>query len=127
LHATVPGRVLVIDDEPMIRSVVARTHASHGYQVAEAANGREGLDRALSGDDRQVILCDLMMPDLDGAALYAQLLAVRPELAQRIVFISGGAVTERMRAFSERPDVVVLQKPFALEGLVEAIARAAGN
>ncbi len=121
------SQVLVIDDEPMIRSVIARTLASHGYQVAEAANGRDGLDRALAGDDRQVILCDLMMPDLDGATLYAQLLAVRPELAQRIVFISGGAVTERMRVFIERPDVVVLQKPFALEGLVEAIARAAGN
>jgi PAS domain S-box-containing protein len=119
------AHVLVIDDEPLIRDVVVRTLVSHGYHVDEAQSGREGLDRALAGDGRQVILCDLMMPDLDGAMLFEELLQQRPELRSRVVFISGGAVTERMRAFIERPDVVVIHKPFAIERLVAAIERAA--
>jgi PAS domain S-box-containing protein len=117
--------VLVIDDEPLIRSVVVRTLVSHGYDVDEAETGREGLDRALAGDLHQVILCDLMMPDLDGATLYDELTKQRPELRSRVVFISGGAVTERMRTFIDRPDVVVVHKPFAIERLVAAIERAA--
>jgi PAS domain S-box-containing protein len=120
-------RVLVIDDEPLIRSVVARTLVAHGFEVEEAASGREGLDRLIAGDGDQVVLCDLMMPDLDGAALYEQLLARRPELASRVVFISGGAVTERIRTFIDRPDIIVVQKPFVLERLIAAIERAADH
>jgi CheY-like chemotaxis protein len=93
--------------------------------VDEASNGRDGLSRALGDNHYDAILCDLMMPDLDGAMLFEELLQQRPELRSRVVFISGGAVTERMRAFIERPDVVVIHKPFAIERLVAAIERAA--
>jgi PAS domain S-box-containing protein len=119
------AHVLVIDDEPLIRDVVVRTLVAHGYHVDEAQSGRDGLERALAGDARQVILCDLMMPDLDGAMLFEELSQRRPELRSRVVFISGGAVTERMRAFIERPDVLVIHKPFAVERLITAIERAA--
>jgi len=118
------SRILVIDDEPMIRSVVARTLAAQGFHVDEAESGRDGLERA-NGNRYDAILCDLMMPDLDGVALHGELVQTKPELASRIVFISGGAVTARTQAFLQRPGVVVLHKPFAFERLVEAIERAA--
>jgi signal transduction histidine kinase/ActR/RegA family two-component response regulator len=127
LHATVPGRVLVIDDEPMIRNVVVRTLAAQGFVVEEACNGRDGLARAIGTTRYDAILCDLMMPDLDGVTLHSELLAHRPELARRVVFISGGAVTPRTQAFLEQPGVVVLHKPFAIDRLLEAIVHAAGQ
>jgi signal transduction histidine kinase len=123
--STTTSRVLVIDDEPMIRSVVARTLVAQGFAVDEAASGRDGLARAVGENRYDAILCDLMMPDLDGVALHHELASQRPELASRMVFISGGAVTARTQAFLQTPGVVVLHKPFAFERLVEAIERAA--
>lgn len=118
------SRVLVIDDEPMIRDVVARTLTAQGFTVDEAQSGREGLARAVGEDHYDAILCDLMMPDLDGVALHRELARERPELASRMVFISGGAITARTQEFLQTPGVVVLHKPFAFERLVEAIERA---
>ncbi len=125
--AAVPSsgsRVLVIDDEPLIRSVVVRTLAAQGFAVDEAESGREGLERAVGDRPYDVIVCDLMMPDLDGVALHRELTRMRPEMASRMVFISGGAVTARTQAFLQTPGLVVLHKPFAFERLVEAIERA---
>ena len=66
-----------------------------------------------------------MMPDLDGAMLHDELARRRPPLAAKMVFISGGAVTERTRAFAERPEVVLIPKPFAVEQLLSALAESA--
>lgn len=117
-------RILVIDDEPMVRRTLMRMLASHGCEVTEAPGGVVGLELASTGSF-DTVLCDLMMPDLDGAMLYDELARRRPPLAAKMVFISGGAVTERTRAFVERPEITLIPKPFALDDLLGALAEAA--
>ena len=119
---TTTQRVLVIDDEPLVRRSISALLDAHGYAVTEAASGPDGLARTLTGE-HDVVLCDLMMPELDGVALHAAVLAERPELVRRIVFISGGAVSDRARAFIRQAGLRLLPKPFTLELLLGEIAR----
>jgi CheY-like chemotaxis protein len=73
-------RVLVIDDEPLIRSFTTRALRAAGFAVAEAAGGREGLRIALS-DSPDVVLLDLGLPDLEGAEVLRRLRDERPDQA----------------------------------------------
>ena len=123
-HATASAagrRLLVIDDEPLLRRVLGNMLTPQGYEVVEAESGRAGVELAASGPPFDAVLCDLMMPDLDGTAVHAELVRLRPSVASRMVFVSGGAVTDRARAFVERPDIVLLAKPFTMEQLLAAI------
>ncbi len=119
------GRVLIVDDEPAVARAL-RTGLGDENDVVIAASGREAL-ALLLGDDPDaarfdVILCDLMMPDLDGAELFEQLRAKRPDLAARVLFVTGGAFTARARDFIERAGVPTLEKPFDIEH-VRALVR----
>ena len=120
--APVGRRALVIDDEPVVRRVVSAMLASQGFEVVEAADGAGGL--TLAGGERpfDVVLCDLMMPDVDGVAVHAAMAASHPERLGRLLFITGGAVSGRTAAFVERGDVRVLPKPFTVGDLTAAIA-----
>jgi signal transduction histidine kinase len=112
-------RVLIVDDEPLMCEMLSAV-LSGDYDVATFTDPRAGLASMLEGSF-DVILCDLMMPDLTGMDLYEALHKERPELCERMVFISGGAFTERARSFlatTRRPQI---KKPFRREELVEAI------
>ena len=117
-------RVLVIDDEPLVRRVLRRTLEAAGCEVVEAAGGRAGLDLALRGEPFDAVVCDLMMPDLTGMDLFEELALQRPDLARRTVFLTGGAVTDRARAFVAASTNPILQKPFRADELLEAVGRA---
>lgn len=116
-------RVLVIDDEPLVGRAVERILAPRSVEVA--VGGRAGLERALHDGPWDAILCDLAMPDLSGTDVFEAATRLRPELAGRFVFMTGGAFTPRLRAFiDERPERC-LGKPFDNEALRSAIERAA--
>jgi len=117
-----PRRVLVIDDEPVLRRLLRTMLETEGYQVVDADGGRAGLAHVTDEATFHAVLCDLMMPDVDGVAVHAELTRRRPELTARLVFMSGGAVSERTRAFADRPDIVLLTKPFALDHLLGVLA-----
>ena len=105
------GRILVVDDEPAIRSIVARV-LEREHEIVTAASGdaaREILDNDPHFD---VIICDLMMPGMTGMDLHEWLVTHRPALAQRTVFISGGAFTERASEYVARVGNTRLDKPF---------------
>jgi CheY-like chemotaxis protein len=120
-------RVLVVDDEPLVGRAVKRVLTGQS-EVVTAGGGSEAL--ALLRDPRQgylVILCDLMMPDMAGPEFRAALLSIRPDLAGRLIFITGGAYTPEMERFLEESDCPHILKPFdvpALRGLIaERLAR----
>jgi DNA-binding NtrC family response regulator len=74
-----------------------------------------------------VIVCDLMMPEVTGMDLYAELERSRPELVRRVVFMTGGALTARAREFLARVTNPRLEKPFDLERLRAIIAGLVAN
>jgi CheY-like chemotaxis protein len=115
-------RLLVIDDEPMLLSTYERT-LSRSFAVTTALGGRAGLARLEQDESWDVILCDLMMPDLDGPAVYEQIRARFPALERRVLFSSGGAFTPRCRDFAESMPGRVLDKLWSLAELDAAISR----
>ena len=112
-------RVLVVDDQPMIRTLVE--WALRPADVVGAASVDEALHR-LGEQPFDAVVCDLMMPGRSGVELHAHLVGHAPDLARRCLFITGGACTEEVRAFMAREDIAVLEKPFRTSDLVQALA-----
>ena len=111
-------RVLVVDDDPLVRRSLGRLLRMHA--VALAKDGNEALALIRSGTTFDAILCDLNMPGMSGRTLHATIEALLPELARRIVFMSGGALSSSDNAFLAAHRS--LQKPFTqrdLEALLE--------
>jgi PAS domain S-box-containing protein len=114
------GRVLIVDDEPLVRGSVVRLLRLEN-DVVEAGSGYAAAT-ILAADDRfDAILCDLIMPELSGMELHTRLAASRPDLASRMIFMTGGAFTERALAFLDAVPNERLEKPFDSVGLRELI------
>jgi PAS domain S-box-containing protein len=114
------GRVLIVDDEPLVRGSMVRLLRSEN-DIVEAGSGFAAA-AILAADDRfDAILCDLIMPELSGMELHARLAASRPDLAARMIFMTGGAFTERAMAFLDSVPNVRLEKPFESVGLRELV------
>jgi signal transduction histidine kinase len=105
------GVILVVDDEPMITKAMQRIFSAE-HEVVAAGGAKEALDRIGSGERFDVILCDLMMPQMTGMDLHAELSSVAQEQADRMVFLTGGAVTTRARDFLAQTDRPCIEKPF---------------
>ncbi len=121
------GRVLVVDDEPMIGATLTRVLSTH--EVIATRSAREALARIGAGERFDVILCDLMMPDMSGMDLHAELARSAPEAAGRMVFLTGGIFTSAARAFADRTSNPMVEKPFdagALRSLVARLMASAG-
>jgi len=105
------GRVLVVDDEPMVATAVQRTlHREH--DVVAVGSATEALARIGAGERFDVILCDLMMPQMTGMDLHDELRRVAPEQVARMIFLTGGAFTAGARAFLDQTPNLCLEKPF---------------
>jgi CheY-like chemotaxis protein len=109
-------RILVVDDEAGIRRAMRRM-LGRRHRVETAGNGREALDRLVSGGRFDVILCDLMMPEMTGIQLYEALATEAPGTTRRIVFMTGGIFSEDARAFLDRVSNPLLEKPLSWERL----------
>jgi PAS domain S-box-containing protein len=112
------GRVLVVDDDELVARVVARILARH--EVTVASNATAAVAQ-LRDADVDVVLCDLMMPDVPGAMLYRQAVAARPELADRFIFMTGGVFTDAASEFVDSLGAALLIKPFDAEVLRERV------
>jgi CheY-like chemotaxis protein len=119
--ATLAGiRVLLVDDEDMIRRPMVRYLSRRGAEVLEAGDGLQALER-LAGFDPHVILADLRMPKMDGAELYARLQAERPAMAERVLFLSGDITQLAGRGLAPVARERVLVKPVELAELEQRI------
>jgi DNA-binding NtrC family response regulator len=113
--------VLVVDDEPLIGLVVRRTLADCDVDYVDSMQA--ALERA-SEHTYDLVLCDLRMPDGTGMDLHAAWTRDRPELAERMMFMTGGAFSDTSRAFLERMIGRTIPKPFHPDQLRQC-ARAA--
>src|SRR5438876_8620880 len=115
-------RVLLVDDEELIRRPMARFLTKRGAEIKEAADGLAALERLAEGFEPQVILADLRMPRMDGAEFYQHLQQQRPALAERLLFLSGDITHLAGRGLAEVPRDRVLVKPVELAELEQRIA-----
>lgn len=118
---TARRRLLVVDDDVLVSRTLGRLLKGHDVDVA--SSGRDALERLETDRDYDLVLCDLMMPDLTGMDVFEEIERKYPKLAERVVFISGGGLTERSRAFIERHADRVLPKPIDSRQLAKLLAK----
>jgi signal transduction histidine kinase len=120
LTTTFRGRVLVVDDEEALGRALGRSLSAH-HDVIFLTSGAEALER-LAGDERfDVILMDVMMPEMSGMGLFERIRRMRPELASRVVFLTGGAFSDASRDFLDRVPNPRLEKPVDLADLLSLV------
>jgi signal transduction histidine kinase len=110
------GRILVVDDEPLIGRVIGTALKSE-HDVVTVPHAADALALLEHGHKFDVVLCDLVMPDISGPEFYATVKGSWPTLAARLVFMTGGAFTPRTVEFMKCVPTSVLSKPFALDEL----------
>jgi PAS domain S-box-containing protein len=120
---TARARVLVIDDEPLVTDMLARVFGE-AHDVTVTTSPSEGLSLILDRDF-DVVFCDLLMPGLSGMDIYEELERRKPGAERRIVFMTGGAFTERAASFLTRVSNRRIVKPFEISDLERALARVA--
>ena len=116
--------VLVVDDEPHVARAIERLLRS-SHDVVAVGSGLDALTYLTTSKAPSVILCDLMMPTMTGMELHRALAAHRPDLARRMVFMTGGAFTPESAAFIETSSRPLLDKPFTRQAVLELIERTA--
>ena len=114
------ARILVVDDEPMVGRVVERSLCSE-HDVVTVTAARDALNRLELGEQFDLVLCDLMMPEMTGMDLFDLVTAEMPEVARRFVFITGGAFTPRARELLDSVPNPRIMKPFDPHGLRGAV------
>jgi CheY-like chemotaxis protein/anti-sigma regulatory factor (Ser/Thr protein kinase) len=125
LSPHVRARVLIVDDEPLILRSVARLLKDE-HDVEIAANGREALTKLAEDGPFDLILCDLMMPEMNGMDLHHAIARSDPDVARRFVFLTGGAYTDSARAFLAQVNNPKLDKPIQpnlLRSVVHTVLR----
>ncbi|MDY7231851.1 PAS domain S-box protein [Hyalangium rubrum] len=106
-----PRRVLVIDDDPEVRESLSRI-IGPAHVIEHSETGKAAQELLVGGADYDVIFCDVMMPDVTGMDLHDVVAARRPELLERMVFMSAGTFTPRTTEFFERVSARRIDKPF---------------
>jgi ligand-binding sensor domain-containing protein/signal transduction histidine kinase/CheY-like chemotaxis protein len=115
------GRVLVVDDDALVSGAIRRT-LSRENDVEVLVSARQALTRLTEPEPRyDVVLCDLMMPEMTGMDLFEALVRSAPRVAERVVFITGGAFTASARTFLEKVENARVEKPFDPEALRKLI------
>ena len=123
---TAPGktsqRILVVDDEPVVRSLVGRMLRQWDFSVVEADNGYTALDAARSLQGQlSLVITDLSMPGMDGYQFASTFRPLYPDVP--ILFLTGKCPNELMGDLSSMQDRLVF-KPFRPDALLDAVARA---
>jgi PAS domain S-box-containing protein len=116
------GKLLIVDDEPLFSGSLRRLF-SNECDVTVMHSGRDALDQLRAGERFDVILCDLMMPEISGVELHTALLCTSPEQARRMIFLTGGAFSRSSEHFLESIQNPWFEKPCNLQELRSAVRR----
>ncbi len=115
------GRILLVEDEDMVRAVAERALVRQGYVVETACDGEEGLMHFADGKRYDLIVSDVVMPNMDGPAMARHLRDKYGDI--RILFMSGYA-EEQLRESINLDNVYFLPKPFSVQQIAEAVRSA---
>ena len=119
--------LLVIEDEPSVMSFVRRALERGGYDVVGASSGTQALD-LLGAQEFQGIVSDMRTPgNVDGGGVYHWIKSNRPELARRIVFITGDIVNEETVAVLKETGAPCVEKPFRVQDLIATVEKTIGK
>ena len=110
------GRVLVVEDDPLVADVVKR-FLGREHDVRVVTRGLDALQLITTEPCYDVILCDLMMPQMTGQELFAELSRLQPQQAERMVFMTAGPFTRSAREFLGSVRNHRIEKPFDLQAL----------
>jgi CheY-like chemotaxis protein len=117
------GTILVVDDEPIVRKVVARMLERAGHSVVVASSGSEGVDTFASRPDEiAAVVVDLTMPDIGGGEVLARVRGLRPGIP--VVLMSGYTQEDFDTQFTGKERVAFLHKPFREAELAAALEAA---
>ncbi|MEM7566657.1 MAG: ATP-binding protein [Pseudomonadota bacterium] len=116
------GTVLLVEDEDAVRVFAARALASRGYTILEASTGTEALARMEEAERIDLVVSDVVMPEMDGPTLLKELRKRQPDI--KIIFVSGYAEDAFKRNLSGEEEFAFLPKPFGLKQLAQAVKRA---
>jgi two-component system sensor histidine kinase/response regulator len=117
--------ILVVDDEPPLRELLAEVVETGDYDVHQAENGQQALDR-VAQHTYDLIVCDLFMPTMDGPAFYREVQQNYPETATKIVFMTANRNLEEFATFLREVQAPVLYKPFTWSDLRTTLTRMIG-
>ena len=112
--------VLLVDDDRQLATALQWILADENFLVDVAFDGDEALLK-VKAHDYDTVICDLKMPHLRGDAFYLKAKEIRPELADRFIFITGYATDPQIRSFLIENEVKFLVKPFPIAGLISCL------
>lgn len=118
---TSPLRILAIDDEPAVGRVLRRM--LRGHETIVETHALDALARLEAGEHFDRIFVDVMMPDVTGMDFYKALSELEPSLLPSVIFMTGGAFSDRTRAFWAKVDNLQVEKPFQLAALLDVLAQ----
>ncbi|WP_370878158.1 MULTISPECIES: cell cycle histidine kinase CckA [Rhodoplanes] len=119
------GTILLVEDEEGLRGLNARGLSSRGYTVCEAGNGQEAIELIDAGQKVDLVVSDVVMPEMDGPTLLKELRKRHPDL--KIIFVSGYAEEAFAKNLPEGGQFAFLAKPFTLKQLVAAVKETMGG
>lgn len=119
------SRVLLVEDEAMVRAVTTRALQRKGYTVIEASNGAEAMELIAEMDDDalDLLITDVVMPEMDGPSLVRKVRQRWPEM--KVIMMSGYA-EEELRKSIDLPDIAFLAKPFSVQDLASVVRTVVG-
>ncbi len=119
--------VLLIEDEPAVMALVRTVLEGRGYSVLSTESGADAL-RLLESGNFHGVITDMRTPGgVDGAQVFAWIAAHRPELASRLVFITGDIANEETAATLRSTGVPCLEKPFRVHDFISVVEQTMGK
>ena len=119
---TAKGKILVVDDEQVVRQLLIQVLTEEGHEVETTDNGKDALKR-IKSNNYNLILLDLKLPEMSGNELYERIKEIEPSLAKRVVFITGDVMGVDTEAILARTGVPCITKPFDIKELGAEVNR----
>lgn len=117
------GRILLVEDEDMVRAVAERALTRQGYEVIAAADGEEGLEHVRKGETFDLVVSDVVMPTMDGPAMARAIRDLVP--AMPVLFMSGYAEAQ-LREEIDVANMHFIPKPFSVQEIGDKVAEVLG-